>query len=210
MRRITLTIVTTVAILVLLFSYRTSRNESATRSTVAVGQAHLVTGGAAASVVGSSGAGPDPGPTPQASNAVTVPTAPSQAQPGPSQSAATTSVVAPGAPTSSPPATAKAAAPTTSSSALSATVDGASVATIFGDIQVEVVIAAGKITDVKPIVYPDQLQRDQEINGYALPQLRSQVLAAQSANVAGVGGATYTSQGYLQSVQSALDQVHFH
>ena len=71
------------------------------------------------------------------------------------------------------------------------------------------VITAGRITDVQAIEYPNQERRDQEINQDALPQLRTQVLAAQSSNIAGVSGATYTTEGYVGSLQSALDQVHF-
>ena len=56
---------------------------------------------------------------------------------------------------------------------------------------------------------PDSNGRDTEINGYALPQLRAEVLAAQSAHVDTVGGATYTSDGYRKSLQSALDAAHF-
>lgn len=81
--------------------------------------------------------------------------------------------------------------------------------TRYGDIQVEVTITGGKITDVEPLTYPDQDPRDQQINADALPQLQAQVLAAQSADIAGVGGATYTTQGYISSLQSALDAANF-
>jgi uncharacterized protein with FMN-binding domain len=194
LRRITFTIVTTLAVLVLLFSYRTSRNETISATTVAVGHAHIVPGTSAGSVAASGG--PDPTRTP-------VATAKSPAQP------TSTAPSTPGVTTSAATKTKKSTATATSSSALSATVDGAAVGTPYGDVQVEVVIAAGKITDVNAIQYPNGQPRDQEINQFALPQLRSQVLDAQSANIAGVGGATYTTQGYVGSLQSALDQVHF-
>ena len=65
----------------------------------------------------------------------------------------------------------------------------------------------GKITDVQALQLPGGQFRSQQIGQYAAPQLRSEVLAAQSANVNTISGATYTSEGYLQSVQSALDQA---
>jgi uncharacterized protein with FMN-binding domain len=74
--------------------------------------------------------------------------------------------------------------------------------------QVEIVVSKGKITDVKALKLTDQGGRSVEISNYAAPILRSEVLAAQSANVSTVGGATYTSEGYLNSLQSALDKAH--
>ncbi len=65
----------------------------------------------------------------------------------------------------------------------------------------------GKITDVQTLQLPGGQFRSQQISQYAAPQLRSEVLAAQSAQVNTISGATYTSMGYLQSVQSALDQA---
>lgn len=84
---------------------------------------------------------------------------------------------------------------------------GAVEQTRFGSVQVEIVVSAGKITDVKALKLTDQGGRSVEISNQAAPILRSQVLAAQSANVDGVSGATYTTQGYLSSVQSAIDKA---
>jgi uncharacterized protein with FMN-binding domain len=81
--------------------------------------------------------------------------------------------------------------------------------TPYGVVQVQVTIAGGRITDIATLQYPNQGGRDIEINNYALPQLRTEVIAAQSANVDGVSGATYTSEGYLASLQAALDAVGF-
>ena len=81
--------------------------------------------------------------------------------------------------------------------------------TQYGDVQVEVTIRTGKITDVKALEYPNQEPRDQQISDDALPQLQAQVLSAQSANIAGVSGATFTTQGYISSLQSALDAANF-
>ena len=84
---------------------------------------------------------------------------------------------------------------------------GSTVETRFGPMQVEVVVSDGKITDVKTLQETDQGGRSQQISNYAVPILRKEVLAAQSAKVSSVGGATYTSDGYLSSLQSALDKA---
>jgi uncharacterized protein with FMN-binding domain len=57
-------------------------------------------------------------------------------------------------------------------------------------------------------VYPSGNGRDREINAYALPVLRQETLAAQSATIDAVSGATVTSEGYRESLQSALDAAH--
>lgn len=84
---------------------------------------------------------------------------------------------------------------------------GQAVNTRFGPVQVQITVSGGSITDVTVPQYPDSNGRDQQINGYALPQLVSETLSAQSANIDMVSGATYTSDGYLQSLQSAIDQA---
>ena len=189
MRRITLAVVTTLAVLVLLFSYRTSRDRSVTASTVAVAAAHVVSARSATTV--SSAAGPDPS-TPDPTDQIT--TASKRRIPTTAR-ASKTSTKAVVAPTSTGSPTVK--------------VDGAAVSTPYGDVQVEVTITGGRITDVQALQYPDQQSLDQQINGDALPQLQAQVLSAQSANIAGVSGATFTSQGYIGSLQSALDTAKF-
>jgi uncharacterized protein with FMN-binding domain len=78
----------------------------------------------------------------------------------------------------------------------------------FGDTQVKVTIAGGVITDVQAVQLPFDRPRSAEISQYASPRLRDEVLQAQSAQIDSLSGATYTSDGYAQSVQSALDQAH--
>lgn len=85
---------------------------------------------------------------------------------------------------------------------------GSTVDTQFGPMQVEIVVANGKITNVKTLQITNQGGRSVQISNYADPILRKEVLTAQSANVSSVGGATYTSDGYLSSLQSALDKAH--
>ncbi len=94
-----------------------------------------------------------------------------------------------------------------SSSKTTGTYVGATEQTRFGPMQVEIVVSGGKITDVKTLQETNQGGRSVQISNYAVPILRKEVLAAQSANVSSVGGATYTSQGYLSSLQSAIDKA---
>jgi uncharacterized protein with FMN-binding domain len=90
----------------------------------------------------------------------------------------------------------------------SSTVTGDVAQTRWGPVRVQLTAdASGTITDVQVIEYPSGNGEDQLINSYALPQLVQETLDAQSANIDMVSGATVTSEGYLQSLQSALDQV---
>ena len=89
-----------------------------------------------------------------------------------------------------------------------ATTTGQVAQTRWGPVQVQITTdAAGTITDVEVVQYPSGNGLDQQINSYALPQLIQETLDVQSANIDMVSGATVTSEGYLQSLQSALDQV---
>jgi uncharacterized protein with FMN-binding domain len=87
------------------------------------------------------------------------------------------------------------------------TVTGNTVQTPFGNVQVQVTLQSGTITDVQALQVPGGDPHSSMLSQMAAPRLRSMVLAAQSANVNTVSGATYTSEGYLQSLQSALDQI---
>jgi uncharacterized protein with FMN-binding domain len=146
MRRITLWLFSTVAALVLLFSYRTSTTS----------------------------AGP-----------VTVAEAP--ASPAPSASASSSS---------------------SSSSSSPKTYSGPVAQTRWGPVQVSITVSGGRITDVAVPTYPNNNGRDAEINAYALPVLRQETLSAQSAQIDTVSGATVTSDGYIASLQAALDAAH--
>lgn len=87
------------------------------------------------------------------------------------------------------------------------TVTGDSVQTRWGPVQVRVTLKNGEITDVTAVASPTGNPRDEEINAYAIPQLRREALAAQSARIDSVSGASYTSDGYKRSLQSALDSA---
>ncbi|MFI9830117.1 FMN-binding protein [Streptomyces sp. NPDC051913] len=87
------------------------------------------------------------------------------------------------------------------------TVTGDSVDTRWGPVQVRITVTNGKLTEVTAVEYPQDNPRDQQINSYAIPTLRTEALQAQSADIDTVSGATYTSDGYRQSLQSALDSM---
>jgi uncharacterized protein with FMN-binding domain len=112
--------------------------------------------------------------------------------------------------TASAAPSASASAPATASgsaSAKSGTFTGSSIDTQFGSVQVQIVASGGKITQVKALHLTDNGGRSVQISNYAVPILRSEVLQSQSSQVSTVGGATYTSDAYLTSVQSAIDQA---
>ena len=108
---------------------------------------------------------------------------------------------------SSSSAAPSAASPSTSSSTAAKTVTGTSVDTRWGPVQVKITAVNGKITSAQAVDYPQNNSRDQEINSVAIPQLQQETINASSANIDMVSGATYTSQGYIQSLQSALDKL---
>jgi uncharacterized protein with FMN-binding domain len=89
------------------------------------------------------------------------------------------------------------------------TYTGASVDTRYGSVQVSIALAGGAITDVAALKLTDADGRSVQISNRAAPLLHDEVLASQSANVSNVTGATYTTEAYLSSVQSALDQAGF-
>jgi len=95
----------------------------------------------------------------------------------------------------------------TATSKGSRTVTGSVAQTQWGPVQVQLTVTGAKIVDVKVLQYPDGNGRDAEINSYALPILTQETVSAQSASISMVSGATVTSDGYLQSLQSALDQA---
>ncbi|HEX7592363.1 MAG TPA: FMN-binding protein [Candidatus Limnocylindrales bacterium] len=84
---------------------------------------------------------------------------------------------------------------------------GNAVNTPYGTVQVQLTIQNGVITDATALHLPSGGGHTGQISSYAGPQLRSEVLVAQSAQIDTISGATYTSEGYIQSLQSALDQI---
>ena len=87
------------------------------------------------------------------------------------------------------------------------TATGGVAQTQWGPVQVQLSLDGGAITKVSVLQYPTGNNTDAQINGYALPILIDETLQAQSAQIDMVSGATVTSTGYTQSLQSALDQA---
>lgn len=105
------------------------------------------------------------------------------------------------------PASASAAAPSPDTSQAPGTLTGTTVQTRYGPVQVRITVADGRITKADAIQAP-QGGLNSEKTAMAVPRLDQEAVAAGSAHIDTVSGATYTSDGYLKSLQSALDQVH--
>lgn len=111
--------------------------------------------------------------------------------------------------TTAPPATsAPATAPPTTASAVTHA-SGQPQQYPYGVLSVTVTVKGKTITDIAIASISETDGRSVQIDQIAIPMLRQQVLAAQSTNINGVSGATYTSQAYVDSVQSALDSIGF-
>ena len=179
MRRIVLWLMSTLTVLVLLFGYRTSTNSAPPAAASSALAPYTGTGSVSA---------PTATNPPAAGNAITVPdTAPTDTTSTGTTSSGTTS------------------AGTTSAPDTVFTGDTAS--TRWGDVQVAITVTGGQITAVTVPEYPTGNQKDQQINARALPVLVQETISAQSADIDMVSGATVTSEGYLTSLQSALDQA---
>lgn len=85
---------------------------------------------------------------------------------------------------------------------------GSVVQTRFGAVQVQITVKAGAITDVEALQLTNDDRKSVQISNRAAPLLRSEVLAAQSADVQTIGGATVTSDAYLSSLQAAIDAAN--
>ncbi|MGI5184957.1 FMN-binding protein [Dactylosporangium sp. CA-152071] len=175
MRRITLWLLSTLAAVVLLFSYRTSLGGTATAAT---GSA-TASGGGGGTTSDSSGSGT-----------------------GSDSSSGTGSGGTDGTGATGSGSTG------TSGATGGTAYNGSVVSTRWGDIQVTITVAGGKITGVTVPVYPDANGKDRQINARALPILNKAVVAAQSADIDTVSGATVTSDGYKESLQAAIDAAH--
>jgi uncharacterized protein with FMN-binding domain len=115
----------------------------------------------------------------------------------------------PGAGTGSSPAagTGQGSTGQANTTATAKTVTGQAWPTIYGPVQVQITVKDGKLAGVTAVEYPTETPRDYQINSFAIPQLNSEALAAGSAKIDTVSGATYTSGGYVGSLQNALDKA---
>jgi uncharacterized protein with FMN-binding domain len=201
-KRLVVWFASTAAGVVMLFSYHTSLSGP--------GGTRVVSGIAPVGVVAET-----PGPTTSAPGSTSgVGSAPSAAaKAGPSAAGKTSASPAPAAsaPAASTPAAAAKPSPTPApkkTAATTRTINGAAVDTRYGPVQVQIKVQGSRIVSSNAIVYPTSERRDQEINSYAVPQLNDETVQAQSASIDTVSGATYTSDAYRQSLQSALDAAH--
>ena len=121
-----------------------------------------------------------------------------------SSSGSTSGGASSGGTTSTPAAT---PATTPKAAGISGTFTGAAGNTRYGPVQVQITVVNNVITGATALTYPTGSFRDQQINQQAIPYLIQETLAAQSANIQGVGGASYTSQGWVDSLQSALTKA---
>ncbi len=85
-------------------------------------------------------------------------------------------------------------------------VDGKVASTAYGPVQIQLIKRAGKIVKVAVLVQPTNTLHDVQIGEFAFPKLISETLTAQNGKIDAVSGATYTSAGYIRSLQSALDK----
>jgi uncharacterized protein with FMN-binding domain len=87
------------------------------------------------------------------------------------------------------------------------TYTGSAVQTRYGPVQVQVTVKKGSVVSAKAVVYPMGQALDVQINSYAIPALNSEAVSASSASIDMISGATFTSEGYISSLQNALDQA---
>lgn len=182
MKKIFYALMATLTGLVLLFSYRTSLGETASAEAL-----------------------PDTTPAPASAQRAT-PSPSASASESPSASASPSPSASASGSSESSGSSSAAAAPATSGLA-DGTYLGSAADTRFGPVQVQITVSGGTVTDVQVPVYPAANGRDQQINSRAVPILVEETLAAQSADIDMVSGATYTSRGYITSLQSALDEA---
>ena len=107
------------------------------------------------------------------------------------------------------PATIPTAAPQTSNTGLyrNGTFTGVNANAFYGQVQVQVVIQNGKIASVNFLNYPQDRRTSARINSFAVPALQSEAIQAQSARVDVISGATLTSEAFMVSLQSALNNA---
>ena len=122
----------------------------------------------------------------------------------PSSGAPVTTAPATNAPATNAPAT---TAPATTAPATTRSATGQDIQYRYGDIQLKVTEQGRRITDVQVVQESATDPRSEAINSQAVPLLQQQTMSAQSANIDGVSGATFTSEAFYQSLQSALAQL---
>lgn len=178
MRRIVLWAMSTLTVLVLLFSYSTSRSSSA----VVAAETRPVTASSKTSDSSGSTSGSSAASSADSAGQEPTGTATTDGSSGSSGSSGTSSAAK--------------------------TYAGDAVMTRFGNVQVQITVQDGRITAAEVLQVPWNDRHDQMINSMAVPVYNEETVSAQSAQIDVVSGATYTWEGYTQSLQSAIDQAH--
>lgn len=196
MRRAPFVIGGTAAGLALVLSFHTSSPSLA------------VSAGAPGTTSTPSGSTTSAAPPPRGSTgSAASPTAPSTTAPSgattPSTSASTTAAPS----TTSPPTTAARSTTTTAPATRSAT--SQPIYYRYGVLELKVTVSGNRIRSISTAEDQATDPRSAEINAQAIPMLHDQAMQAQSANIDGVSGATYTSEAYVQSLQAPLDQLGY-
>lgn len=204
MRRITLWLMSTISALVLLFSYPTSTSAKA-RTTVEAPATVAESGGAAAGSGGSTATDSTSADSNSAESSADA-TGSTGSSAGDAADGATGADQSAAA--STPSSSASGSTAGSSGTSASGTYTGDAVMTRWGVVQVQITVSDGAITKAGVTQIPWDNPRDQQINSYAVPVLNDEVITAQSASIDMVSGATVTSSGYIQSLQSAIDQAH--
>lgn len=148
-----------------------------------------------------------PAQTPPPTATRSVPTAkPTTSSPLQTETPAPTATATTSSPTKTPTP-----APTATTRPKGAYADGTYTGSVadanWGNVQVQVIVASGKVTDVKFLQYPNHRSRSRSINDQAMPLLIQEAIQSQNASVDVVSGATDTSEAFIQSLASALQQA---
>lgn len=98
--------------------------------------------------------------------------------------------------------------PTPARTGVNGTFTGQTVTMFYGPVQVRIVVSNGRITDAQAVQLPSDRAESAYISQQVGPMLRQEVIQAQNARIDIIGGATFTSEAYAQSLQSALQQAH--
>lgn len=194
MRRIVLWAMSTLTVLVLLFSYSTSRSSSAV---VAAETRQVTTSSKTSDSTGSTSGSSSASSTDSSGQEPTDDTAADD-----TAGSGTTSSGSSGTSGSS------GSSGSSGTSSAAKTYAGDAVMTRYGNVQVQITVEDGRITAAEVLQVPWNDRHDQMINSAAVPVYNEETVTAQSAQIDVVSGATYTWDGYTQSLQSAIDQAN--
>ena len=204
MRRILIAIGTTLAGLVLLFSFPTSLNRIAAANAIGAAAAGTTTAAGTSTADATAATAAADAATAQAAADAAAATAAADSN---AATAAADAAAAQVAADAAAAAQAAADAAAAAAAASPVTFDGAVASTRYGNVQVRITVANGVVMASDAIAAPSGDRKSVQITSYAVPILNQEAVATSSAKIAMVSGATYTSGGYVQSLQSALDQA---